>query len=133
MNDLAEYIELIVEPTWEEYRKNSGSARLAYLTCVVAYHAVDRAAYPDEEPSELAEKWAAESKPFMLVAEVAMHLKHGTRRWVKKAKEQDPDALLITLPLGLQGGLAGLETRNLFFQIRDTIIFLRTKVAGAVE
>jgi hypothetical protein len=131
MNDLAEYMELIVEPTWDECRKNSGSARLAYLTCVVAYHAVDRAAYPDQEPTELAEKWAAESKPFMLVAEVAMHLKHGTRRWVQKARAKNPDALLITFPLGLQGKLSGLETRNLFFQIRDTIIFLRTKVPAS--
>ena len=126
MNDLNEYMELIVEPTFEEYKRNSASVRHAYLACLVVYHAVDRAAYPDEA-TPLAELWASESLAFMLIAEVALHFKHGTRRWVKKAKEENPDALLITHPLGLQGDLKGLETRNLFFQVRDAITFLRAK------
>jgi hypothetical protein len=124
VNDLAEYMKVIVEPTWEEYRRNSASVRHAYLACVAVYHAVDRVAYP-KEPSGLAEKWAKESQPFMLVAEVALHFKHGTRRWVKRAKKKNPNALLITHPLGLQDDLKGLETRNLFFQVRDAVMFLR--------
>jgi hypothetical protein len=127
VNDLDEYMELIVEPTYEEYKKNSSSVRLAYLVCLVAYHAVDRAAYPND-PDTLAKKWSSESMAFMLIAEVALHFKHGTRRWVKKAKKKNPDALLITHPLGLQGDLKGLETRNLYFQVRDAIIFLRSKL-----
>lgn len=127
MNDFAEYMELIVEPMWEEYRRNSTSVRHAYLACVVVYHAVDRAAYPDE-PFALAEEWKSESQEFMLIDEVAQHFKHGRRRWVKKAKEKDPDALLITHPLGLEGGLDGLETHSLFFLVRDAITFLREKV-----
>jgi hypothetical protein len=126
VNDLAQYMELIVEPTYEEYKRNSTSVRHAYLACLVAYHAVDRAAYPDE-PHVLAEQWASESLPFMLIAEVALHFKHGTRRWVKRAKEKNHNALLITYALGLEGDLEGLETHALFFQVRDAITFLRGK------
>jgi len=126
MNDLAEYMELIVEPTFEEFKRNSGCVRHAYLACLVAYHAVDRAAYP-EDARTLAAEWRSESLAFMLVEEVALHLKHGQRHWVKKAKEKNPDALLITHPLGLEGGLEGLETHALYFQVRDAITFLRLK------
>lgn len=126
MNSLAQYIELIVDPTYEEFKRNSGSVRHAYLACLVIYHAVDRAAYPDD-PHDLAEQWVAELQAFMLIAEVALHFKHGTRRWVKKAKEENPDALLITHPLGLEGDLGGLELHALYFLIRDALIFLREK------
>jgi hypothetical protein len=132
MNDLAQYMELIVEPTFEEFKRNSGSVRHTYLACLVAYHAVDRAAYPDEA-APLAAQWREESLAFMLIEEVAQHFKHGQRRWVKKAKEKNPDALLITHPLGLEGDLEGLETHGLFFQVRDVIIFLREKAKHAPE
>jgi hypothetical protein len=126
VNDLIEYMELIVEPTWEEYNRNSADVRHAYLACLVVYHAVDRAAYP-KKPDAMAKRWARESLPFMLVAEVALHFKHGTRHWVKTAKKQNPNALLITRPLGLQGALKDLETRHLWFQVRDALTFVREK------
>ena len=126
MNDLDEYIELIVEPTFADFSKDARSVRHAYLACLAIYHAVDRAAYPDEAGT-LAEQWRSESLAFMLVDEVAQHFKHGTRRWVKKAKEKNPDALLITHPLGLEGDLKGLELRNLYFHVRDAVTFLRQK------
>jgi hypothetical protein len=126
MNDLAEYMELIVEPTFEDYKQNSRSVRHAYLACVAIYHAVDRAAFPNE-PSTLAEQWRSESLAFMLIEEVAQTFKHGQRRWVKKAKAQRPDALLITHPLGLEGGLKGLELHSLYFKARDAVLFLREK------
>lgn len=132
MNDLAEYMELIVEPTFEDFKRNSGSVRHAYLACLVVYHAVDRAAYPDEA-YPLAERWRSESLAFMLIDQVAQHFKHGTRRWVKKAKEKDPEALLITHPLGLEHNLDGLEMHGLYFQIRDAVIFLREKAKALAK
>ncbi len=126
MNDLDEYMELIVEPTFADFSRNARSVRHAYLTCLAIYHAVDRAAYPNE-PDTLAKQWRSESLAFMLVDEVAQHFKHGTRRWVKKAKEKNPDALLITHPLGLEGDLEGLELHNLYFQVRDAVTFLQEK------
>ena len=53
MNDLARYIEVIVEPTFEDFRRNSTSTRHAFLTCVAIYHAVDRVSYP-KKPGSLA-------------------------------------------------------------------------------
>jgi hypothetical protein len=69
----------------------------------------------------------------MLIEEVAMYFKHGERRWVKKAKEKKPDALLITNPLGLEGDGEGLELHSLYFLIRDAIKFLRKKAAELPE
>ena len=56
-------MELIVEPTLEEYNRNSASVRHAYLACLVTYYAVDRAAYP-KEPTPMAERWMKELLPF---------------------------------------------------------------------
>ena len=56
MNDLDEYMELIVEPTFADFSRNARSFRHAYLTCVAIYHAVDHAEYPNE-PATLAEQW----------------------------------------------------------------------------
>ena len=125
MNDLAEYIELVVEPTFEDFSRNAGSVRHAYLACLVIYHAVDRV--DPDHPSALAKQWMSECPAFVFIDEVAQHFKHGQRRWVKKAKEKAPDALLITHPLGLEGDLKGLKTRHLFFHARDAVLFLREK------
>ncbi len=128
MLKLDRYIELIVEPTFEDFKRNPTSIRHGYLACVATYHAIDRAAHP-QDAQVLQEKWRSESQEFMLVEEVAMYFKHGQRRWVKKAKEEKPDALLITFPLGLEGSGEGLDTRNLHFILRDAIKFLREKAA----
>jgi hypothetical protein len=124
MLELKRYIELIVEPTFEEFSKNSQSTRLGYLACVAAYHAIDRAAFP-KDARVLEKHWCEESQEFMLITEVAMFFKHGQRRWVNKRKAEEPDALLVTLPLGLEGDGEGLDTRHLYFLLRDTIKFLR--------
>jgi hypothetical protein len=71
-------MELVVEPTLEQYNRDKGSVRLAYLACLVAFHAVDRAAYP-RDGKELAPEWREESQEFMLIEEVAQHFKHGRR------------------------------------------------------
>jgi hypothetical protein len=47
---------------------------------------------------------------------------------VKKAKAANPDALLVTHPLGLDGGLKGLHLHSLHFLARDAVIFLRSKL-----
>ena len=75
MEDLESYIQLIVAPTFDAYTRDALSVRHAYLACLVAYHAVDRAAYPDR-PHTLIRQWRKESMEFSLVEEVALHLKH---------------------------------------------------------
>ncbi len=132
MNEIDEYMTLIVEPAFIDVSQNVQSVRHAYLACLAIYHVIDRAAYPDD-PRNLAEQWKAESLAFTIVDEVAQHFKHGTRRWVKKMRTENPDALLITNALGLEGALEDLETRNLYFQIRDAIEFVRNKVGVLSE
>lgn len=45
MNDLSRYLDVIVEPTFEEFKREPSSRR-AFLVCVAIYHAIDRVAYP---------------------------------------------------------------------------------------
>jgi len=65
---------------------------------------------------------------FMLIEQVALHLKHVKSDFAKWAEKALPaDTLLITRPLGLQGDGTGLETRHLHFLVRDAIKFLKQK------
>jgi hypothetical protein len=75
MNTLQSYIEQIVEPTFEDFRRNPQSVRHAYLACLVTYHAIDRATYP-RPVGNLLNEWREESMEFMLIEQVALHLKH---------------------------------------------------------
>ena len=130
MIELNRYIELIVEPTFEDFKRHPDSVRHAYLACLVTYHAIDRATYPSA-PGNLLNEWREESIEFMLIEQVALHLKHVKSDFAKWAKKTLPaDTLLITHPLGLNGDGEGLETRNLFFVVRDAIRFLREKVSS---
>jgi hypothetical protein len=125
MNSLARYIELIVEPTFDDLKRNPGSIRHAYLTCVVIYHAIDRAAKKPGKPGNLREQWCKESLDFKLVDIVAHHLKH-----VKGDDERIPASrpgLPISYALGFGEHGEGLELRNLCFVMRDAIKFLHAK------
>ncbi len=131
MEDLQRYLDLIVGPTFEDFKRNPGSVRHAYLACLVAYHAIDRVSYPGS-PGNLRKEGCEQSIEFMLIEQVALHLKHVKSDFAKwAAKALPPDALLITHPLGLVGDGEGLETRNLYFVVRDAIKFLRGKVQAA--
>jgi hypothetical protein len=58
VNALEEYIDLIVEPTFEDFRKNPGSTRYGFLACVAAFHSVDRAAQlMSKKPATVRQKW----------------------------------------------------------------------------
>ncbi len=46
MQELQQYLDIIVEPTFRDFERNPKSIRHAYLACVAAYHAIDRASYP---------------------------------------------------------------------------------------
>jgi hypothetical protein len=56
VHDLGRYLELIVEPTFDEFEKNRASVRHAFLTCVAIYHAIDRVSYPNK-PGNLRKEW----------------------------------------------------------------------------
>ncbi len=131
MDDLLEYLELIVEPTFADYRTNPRSARHAFLACVAIYHAIDRMSYP-KGPGNLKKKWRYLSLEFLIVDMVAHHFKHV------RSSDERPISDGPGLPLSsLVFRKSGLNTRglddymdfhNLYFVIRDAIKFVRQQV-----
>jgi hypothetical protein len=87
MNTLARYLEMIVDPTFDEFHVNRSSARLAFLTAVAIYHSVDRVAEETgKRTSHLRQLWCRESVEFNLIDIIAHHLKH-----VKSSDERIPE------------------------------------------
>ena len=93
MNDLAEYLEQIVDPTFEEMSRHPGSERRMYLTCVAVYHAVDRMAPPGKS-GNVAEEWRRASRDFHLVDIIAHHFKHV------KADQEEPNPKHTGISIG---------------------------------
>ena len=125
MSNLSRYIDVIVEPTFDDFTKYRTS-RHAFLACVAIFHAVDRAAYP-RGAARLRQQWCKASLEFKLVDIAAHHFKH-----VKSTDERIP-ASRPGIPIGFALGFneAGdeMELRNFFFVMRDAIKFLRRKAA----
>jgi hypothetical protein len=136
VNDLRRYIELIVEPTFEDFQRNPMSVRHAFLACVAIYHAVDRVSYP-KKPGNLGKEWGKKSWEFLIVDMVAHHFKH-----VKSDIEKGPTlpghiplSFLVfgrTGPGTVDAGGEQMELRNLSFVVRDAVKFLHTQ-AEALE
>jgi hypothetical protein len=139
VNGLEQYLDSIVEPTFKDFERNPSSVRHAYLACVAAYHAVDRAAHPSH-PGNLKKKWRDESFEFVIVDMVAHHFKHVISD-DEKAPTPSGNIPLSTLVFG-DGTLnsaplnaemfneGGIDLHNLYFVIREAIKFLRQKAAS---
>jgi hypothetical protein len=77
MNTLQRYLEVIVDPTWDDFHANRNSVRHAFLACVAIYHSVDRFAEENGEKSRHYRRiWCEESKEFQVVDIIAHHFKH---------------------------------------------------------
>lgn len=126
MKTLARYLEVIVDPTFDDFLGNSGSFRHAYLACVAIFHAVDRAAEESGvRPAKLRQDWCRESLEFKLVDILAHHFKH-----VQSTDEKIPatrPGLPIRLALGFDEAGEGMDLRNLYFVIRDAVRFVHKK------
>jgi len=71
------YLEVIVDPTWDDFHASRDSPRLAFLACVAIFHAVDRVAEAEgKDPSHFRQIWANECLEFKLVDVIAHHFKH---------------------------------------------------------
>ena len=73
---LLDYIEKIVEPTFNDFHLNPTSERHAFLACVVIYHSVDYASYPAQNRGKITKEWTASSIEFAIVDLIANHFKH---------------------------------------------------------
>jgi hypothetical protein len=131
VNALEEYINLIVEPTFEDFRKNPGSARHGFLACVAAFHSVDRAAQLMSEKRgtvqqwrrSLRQKWRSKSFEFTAIDMITHHFKHTHSDLDEPNRHHDGIPLSFALGLGKKPDQ--LETRNLVFLVRDVLKFLR--------
>jgi hypothetical protein len=126
MDDLLEYLELIVEPTFADYQSNPTSARHAFFACVAIYHAIDRM---PKSAGNLRNKWKKQSLEFFIVDMVAHHFKH-VRSNDEKRSISGPGLPLASLVFRKSGrkkrGLDDyMDFHNLYFVIRDAIKFVR--------
>ena len=122
---LARYLEIIVEPTFDDFKRNPTSVRHAFLACVTIFHASDRAAYP-AKPSNTLKEWRKNSRDFKLVEIIANHFKH-----VKSNDEKGSGpGIPISFALGLSNMGDTMELRNFFFVIRDAVKFLHKQAEG---
>jgi hypothetical protein len=125
MNTLARYLELIVDPTFDEFHARR-DIRLAFLTSVAICHSVDRVAEETgERPASLRQKWCGESLDFKLVDVIAHHFKH-----VRSTDEKIPanrPGIPIGRALGFNETGDTLDVRNLYYVIRDAVRFVHKK------
>lgn len=131
MKTLARYLEIIVDPTFDDFDANRGSVRHAYLASVTIFHAVDRAAEESgKRPAAVRQKWCRDSLEFKLVDVLAHHFKH-----VQSSDEKVPASrpgLPIGHALGFDEAGEAMDLRNLYYVIRDAVRFVHRK-AGTIH
>jgi hypothetical protein len=108
MEDLALYLDEMVERTIKDFETEPTSVRRAFLACVVVFHGVDYLAFPDNSTG-LRQKFRKDSQAFAIVEEVAHAFKH-----VITGKPSDPRLAaseVIPRPAGRCGeGQCGLSS-----------------------
>ena len=135
MDALTKYLELIAEPTAEEFKRNPTSLRHCFLACAAAYHAIDRAAeMTEKKPATLRQIWGRKSLEFKLVDIVAHDFKHI------HASDRNVPPRTIPLSMALYGKM-GFNThtfndtgqiaslRHLTLIVRDALKFVREQAA----
>jgi hypothetical protein len=127
MSDFERYLKIFVDPTFDDFKRNPTSARHAFLSCVVIYHAVER--LPDYRT--VRDQWHKDSPEFLIVDMAAHHFKH-VKSAIERKTEKNPPPNAIPLSYLVFGDNTGtedqLELRNLFFVIQDAVTFLHKQV-----
>jgi hypothetical protein len=131
MNTLARYLEVIVDPTWDDFHAKRDSPRLAFLACVAIFHAVDRVAETEgKEAAHFRQVWAKESEEFKLVDIIAHHFKHVLSNDERNLGNRP--GIPIGLALGFNETGDKMDLRNLYYVIRDAVRFVHRK-AGTIH
>jgi hypothetical protein len=131
LNTLARYLEVIVDPTWDDFHANRGSARHAFLVCVAIFHAVDRVAEAEsKDASHFRQLWATGSMNFKLVDVIAHHFKHVLSNEERNLGNRL--GILTGFVLGFNETGDKMDLRNLYFVIRDAVRFVHRK-AGTIH
>jgi hypothetical protein len=101
MEDLEPYLDEIVEPTVNDFRKNPSSVRIGFLTCVAIDHSVDYLAFPRDHSlwdgkehrslrAKLRAQFKEENSQFRMISEAANAFKH-----VKTTSERGLEAAQV--------------------------------------
>jgi hypothetical protein len=126
MNTLARYLELIVDPTWDDFHRNRHSSRHAFLACVAIYHAIDRVAEAEgKDAAHFRQIWANESIEFKLVDVIAHHLKHVLSNDERNLGNRP--GLPIGPALGFTKAGDEMNLRDLYSVIRNAVRFVHRK------
>ena len=128
MNTLARYLELIVDPTWDDFHANRNSQRLAFLTCVAIFHSVDRMAKTKGGVGNVRDRWRKECFEFKLVDIVANHLKHVL---TEEEKRRSPGTLPIAFILGFDE-IGLIKAPDPYYFMRDALRFVHGQ-AGTIH
>jgi hypothetical protein len=144
MTDLEQYLTEIVDPTLKDLEQNPTSRRHAFLACVVACHAVDYLAFP-QDPRTLRQQFERQSAEFKIVNDVGHAFKH-----VVQGKASDPrmkHSEVISRPPAYFGKaewdlsswddptggvtLDGDRSVDILETVRSAVAFLRTQLHPA--
>jgi len=130
---LTRYLDDIVEPTFEDFKRNPRSLRHAYLACLVTYHAIDRVTYP-KNPGNLRKQWKKASVQFAIVDMIAHKVKHVVSDDEKYRPASGIPLSSIVFGFGTINSAplnthtindGGVDLHNLLYVIRDATTFLR--------
>ncbi|WP_431636388.1 hypothetical protein ACQVBX_02815 [Dyella sp. KULCS107] len=120
-----DYMSTIVEPTFMDYHAHPGSARLAFLSCVAVYHSIDRF---KRKPGTLRKEWGKKSMMFLMVDMIAHHFKH-VQSDHERYEQAPPETIPLTSLVFNDGAVIpnslAVDHHNLYFVIRDAIIFVK--------
>jgi hypothetical protein len=126
VDTLARYLELIVDPTWDDFHQHRDSVRHAFLACVAICHSVDRVAEASQKPvAHFRQIWGDESIEFKLVDVVAHHMKHVLSN--DERNRGNRPGLPIGRALGFNDAGDEMDLRNLYSVIRDAVRFVHRK------
>ena len=126
---LRTYLDEVVDPTFEDFRRNPRSIRHAFLACVATYHAIDRV--KPGHPGNLTYQWG-KTLEFKIVDMVAHQFKHVRSGDDKHVSADSISLSWCVFPKAYQKtpGVesiddSGIELHHMHFVIRDAIAFIR--------
>ena len=147
MEDLKRYLNEIVEPTVDDFRKHPSSVRIGFLACVAIDHSVDYLAFPADrsrwdgrqhraQRQRLRKQFGEENEQFRLASEVAnafKHVKTTSKRGLEASEVYErPPAVAGRMMAGVSmlGDMTGavvVDDRDLLQVVTEALSFVRSK------
>jgi hypothetical protein len=123
---LSRYLDLIVEPTLDDFQKNQSSVRHAFISCVVVFHAIDRLS---KKPANLRQVWRKQSIDFAMVDLICHTLKH-VETGGETPENRIPWTAAMPGAMGFNTHMpneSGPDVRQIYYLARSAVTFIRKK------